>query len=160
MSFNSNWSRLCLANPEISFMNSMHVFSNSRILLYFYINCVDPDDKGTQFNVDFLNELCSLIERENERHAQLLKEEVISINSKDQSYPRMTQIGSVPSSRKHGVLVDLFKGFLSLFTCSQQDMPEFPFASKSRNPAVCHLQINKIVEGGSVPSIMFKSINE
>ena len=113
-----------MANPELSFMNSMHVLSNSRILLYFYINCVDPDDEGTQFSDDFLKELCSLIEREDERHAQLLKEEVISINSKDQSDPRMTQIGSALFSRKQSALADLFKRFLNAFTWFHQDMPD------------------------------------
>ena len=124
MSFNSSWSRLCLVNLEVYFVKSMHVFSNSRILLYFYINCVDPDDEGNQFNVDFLNELCSLIEREDERHAQLLKEEVISINSKDQSDPRMTQIGSTLFSKKQSALADLFKRFFNAFTWFYQDVSD------------------------------------
>ncbi|KAI8549189.1 hypothetical protein RHMOL_Rhmol06G0007000 [Rhododendron molle] len=78
----------------------------------FYINCVDPDDEGTDFDGNIPAELRSLIEREDERHAQPLKEEVISVNLKDDSDPRMMQIGSTLSPEDRVALVDLLKEYL------------------------------------------------
>lgn len=43
-------------------------------LPHFEINCVEPDVEGIDFDGDIPKEIRSLIERENERHAQPLKE--------------------------------------------------------------------------------------
>ncbi|KAI8550532.1 hypothetical protein RHMOL_Rhmol06G0114400 [Rhododendron molle] len=51
------------------------------------INCVDPDDEGIDFDGDIPKEIRALIEREDERHAQPLKEEVVSTNLKDENDP-------------------------------------------------------------------------
>ncbi|KAI8530118.1 hypothetical protein RHMOL_Rhmol11G0030600 [Rhododendron molle] len=75
--------------------------SSSNYLNDLYINCVDPDDEGIDFDGDIPNEIHALIERENERHAKPLKEEVVSINWKDENDPRMVQVGSTLSLEEH-----------------------------------------------------------
>ncbi|KAI8551027.1 hypothetical protein RHMOL_Rhmol06G0153000 [Rhododendron molle] len=63
--------------------------SSSDYLHDLYINCVDLDDEGIDFNGNIPKEIYALIEREDKRHAQPLKEEVVSINLKDENDPRM-----------------------------------------------------------------------
>ena len=64
-----------MANPEGFY--DMHYL----LLKYFagfYINCVDPDDEGIDFDGTILKEMCSLVEREDKRHAQPVIEIVFS----------------------------------------------------------------------------------
>ncbi|KAI8559886.1 hypothetical protein RHMOL_Rhmol04G0210600 [Rhododendron molle] len=84
-----------------------------------YINCVDPDDEGTDFDRDIPAKLRSLIER----HAQPLKEEVISVNLKDEGDPCMIQIGLTLSPDDHAALIDLLKEYFEVFAWSHKDMP-------------------------------------
>ncbi|KAH7838310.1 hypothetical protein Vadar_024854 [Vaccinium darrowii] len=87
------------------------------------INCIDPDDEGIEFEEEIPKELRSLIEREDERHAQPIKEEVISINLRDESNPRMVQIGSGLSPEEFKAHSDLLKEFEDVFAWSHADMP-------------------------------------
>ncbi|KAI8555209.1 hypothetical protein RHMOL_Rhmol05G0157100 [Rhododendron molle] len=90
----------------------------------FYINYVNPDDEGTNFDGNIPVELHSLIGREDERHAQPLKEEVISINLKDEDDPRMMQIVTTLSPRDHTALVDLLKEFFELWDIASSESTE------------------------------------
>lgn len=81
----------------------------------FYINCVNPDNEGIDFDGNIPAELRSLIEREDEWHAQPLKEEVIFVNLKDDDDPHMTQIGSTLSSEDRDALIELLKEFFEVF---------------------------------------------
>ncbi|KAH7836661.1 hypothetical protein Vadar_004049 [Vaccinium darrowii] len=87
------------------------------------INCVNPDDDGIEFEEEIPKELRSLIERENERHAQPIKEEVISINLRDESNPRIVQIGSRLSPEEFKAHSDLLREFQDVFAWSHADMP-------------------------------------
>ena len=87
------------------------------------INCVDPDDEEIEFEEEIPKELRSLIERENERHAQPIKEEVISINLKDENNPHMVQIGSGLTPEEFKAHSDLLKEFEDVFAWSHADMP-------------------------------------
>ncbi|KAI8542928.1 hypothetical protein RHMOL_Rhmol08G0177900 [Rhododendron molle] len=88
-----------------------------------YINCVDPDDEGIDFDGDIPKEIHALIEREDERHAQPLKEEVVSINLKDENDPRMVQVGSTLSPEEHCDFKELLTEYNDVFAWSHQDMP-------------------------------------
>ncbi|KAG5524070.1 hypothetical protein RHGRI_030912 [Rhododendron griersonianum] len=89
----------------------------------FEINCVDPDDEEINFDGDIPKEILSLIEREDERHAQPVKEEVVSINLRNEGDPRITQIGSALSEEERRALVNLLKEFEDVFVWSNADMP-------------------------------------
>ncbi|KAI8542639.1 hypothetical protein RHMOL_Rhmol08G0153400 [Rhododendron molle] len=72
-SFYFEFDSLVLGNPKGSCeMND----SSSDYLHDLYINSVDPDNEGIDFDGDIPKEICALIEREDERHAQPLKEEL------------------------------------------------------------------------------------
>ncbi|KAH7834736.1 hypothetical protein Vadar_019075 [Vaccinium darrowii] len=87
------------------------------------INCVDPNDEEIEFEEEIPKELRSLIERENERHAQPIKEEVISINLKNENNPHMVQIGSGLTPEEFKAHSDLLKEFEDVFAWSHADMP-------------------------------------
>ncbi|KAI8559871.1 hypothetical protein RHMOL_Rhmol04G0209100 [Rhododendron molle] len=88
-----------------------------------YINYVDPDIEGIDFDGDIPKEIRALIEREDERHAQPLKEEVVSINLKDENDPRMVQVGSTLSPEEDRDFKDLLTEYSDVFAWSHQDMP-------------------------------------
>ncbi|KAI8555050.1 hypothetical protein RHMOL_Rhmol05G0144200 [Rhododendron molle] len=85
-----------------------------------YINCVDLDDEGIDFDGDIPKEICALIEREDERHAQPLKEEVVSIHLKDENNPRMVQVGSTLSPEEHRDFKDLLTEYGDVFAWSSR----------------------------------------
>lgn len=87
------------------------------------INCVDPDDERIEFEEEIPEELRSLIRREDKRHAQPIKEEIISINLKNESNPRMVQIGSGLSPEEFKAHSNLLKEFEDIFAWSHADMP-------------------------------------
>ncbi|KAI8568216.1 hypothetical protein RHMOL_Rhmol02G0180800 [Rhododendron molle] len=88
-----------------------------------YINCVDPDDEGIDFDGDIPKEICALIEWEDESHAQPLKEEVISLNFKDENDPSMVQVGSTLSPEEHHDFKELLTEYNDIFARPHQDMP-------------------------------------
>ena len=73
-SFYFQLSLLYLVNPEGFY--DMHYLA-SKYFAGFYINCVDPDDEGVDFDGIIPKEMCSLAEREDERHAQPVIEIVV-----------------------------------------------------------------------------------
>ncbi|KAG5564943.1 hypothetical protein RHGRI_000971 [Rhododendron griersonianum] len=97
--------------------------SDSAYSPVFEINCVDPNDEEIDFKGEIPEEIRSLIEREDERHAQPVKEEVVSINLRDEGNPRMVQIGSALSEEERQALVELLKEFEHVFAWSHADMP-------------------------------------
>ncbi|KAG5528960.1 hypothetical protein RHGRI_029577 [Rhododendron griersonianum] len=97
--------------------------SDSAYFPDFEINCVDPEDEEIDFDGDIPKEIRSLIEREDERHAQPVKEEVVSINLRDEGNPQMTQISSALSAKERQALVNLLKEFVDVFAWSHADMP-------------------------------------
>ncbi|KAI8559189.1 hypothetical protein RHMOL_Rhmol04G0153600 [Rhododendron molle] len=59
-----------LDNPEGFY--DVH-YPTSKYFVGFYINCVDLDDEGIDFNGNIPKEMCSLTKRKDDRHAQPIK---------------------------------------------------------------------------------------
>ena len=104
----------------------IHYEIKAPIFAYFAglnINCVASSDEGEDFEEEIPKEIRALVEREDERHAQPVKEEVISINLRNEENPRMVQIGSTLTPEETQTLTDLLKEFEDVFAWSHKDMP-------------------------------------
>ncbi|KAI8550362.1 hypothetical protein RHMOL_Rhmol06G0099900 [Rhododendron molle] len=108
--------------PAASVNDEMNEF-DSAYFPDFEINCVDPDNEEIDFDGNIPKEIRSLIEREDERHAQPVKEEIVLINLRDEGYPQITQIGSALFLEEREALVNLLKEFEDVFAWSHADMP-------------------------------------
>lgn len=85
------------------------------------INCIDPNSEETENDEEIPKELQTLLQKENERYAQPVKE--VFINLKDETNPRMIQVGSGLSAEEFKAMSDLLKEFEDIFAWSHADMP-------------------------------------
>ncbi|GMP35086.1 hypothetical protein CsSME_00007686 [Camellia sinensis var. sinensis] len=125
LSFSFSFESVVIEEPnELDFMNK-NAIADAEYIFVLLVYCIDQDFQNFNKNEDEGIPLILkiLINREDERFAKPLANEIIAFNVGTKKDPCLVQIGSMLSSEEHERLVALLKDFKDVFAWSYEDMP-------------------------------------